>query len=66
MSFVVRQKSTGQYLQSQEHWTTAVEEALRFPSGMNLIQYIEKLSPKLAQDSLEIEVIPNPIPVALQ
>lgn len=59
MSFVIRQKDTGEYLQGQKAWTTHPELALRFNSGLNLVQYIERVSPELTPETLEVEVIPE-------
>jgi hypothetical protein len=65
MSFVIRQKATGQYLQGERAWTLCLEDALRFNSGLNLVQYIERVSPELRPENLEVEVLPNTASVAV-
>src|SRR5688500_12582459 len=42
MSFVVRHKSTGYYLQSHRAWTSHLDSALHFNSGLRLVNYIER------------------------
>lgn len=57
MSFVVRQKTTGRYLQDHSGWTAQREDALSFNSGLSLVNYLESLYPQLPEDSLEVEIV---------
>jgi hypothetical protein len=41
MSLVVRHKDTGQYLQAHGCWTSQLECAMQFNSGLRLVDYVE-------------------------
>jgi hypothetical protein len=62
MSYVVRHKNTGHYLQGHDQWTTHLGSALQFNSGMKLVHYIERGGLRVTADTLEILVIPGQTP----
>jgi hypothetical protein len=60
MSYVVRHKSTGNFLRGQNQWTDLLESALHFNNGLNLVHYLERGRVRVSQDALEILVVsPN-------
>jgi len=63
MSYVVRHKSTGRYLQGRDEWTNLLESALQFNSGMNLVKFVER-GVHEPQDRLEIVVVQAPAAMA--
>ena len=60
MSFVVRHKSTGYYLQSHQCWTNELDSALRFNSGLRLVHYVERGGVRESPEQLEVLVVPAP------
>jgi hypothetical protein len=58
MSYVVRHKGTGRYLEGRDQWTSHLESALQFNSGLKLVSYIEHGNVHESQDSLEILAVP--------
>jgi hypothetical protein len=58
MSYVVRHKSTGRYLEGRDQWTSHLEHALQFNSGLKLVSYIERGNVHESQDSLEVLTLP--------
>jgi hypothetical protein len=58
MSLVVRHKETGCYLQAHGCWTTHLDEAMRFNSGLRLVDYVEDGGVSEKLESIEILVIP--------
>jgi len=60
MSFVVRHKGTGQYLQGQGAWTPQLESAMHFNSGRRLLDYLQDRSGvHEKEEGLEIVVLPS-------
>jgi hypothetical protein len=59
MSFVVRHKGTGYYLQSHHAWTNQLESALRFNSGLRLVHYVERGGVEEKPEQLEVVIVPN-------
>jgi hypothetical protein len=59
MSFIVRQKNTGRYLQKPGEWTNRMEQALQFSSGMNLVRYVETERIGVSEELVEIVVVPT-------
>jgi hypothetical protein len=62
MSFVVRNKNTGNYLRGQDDWTPEERDALQFSSGLKLIDYLEHGGAHEKPDVMEIVVWPNILP----
>lgn len=58
MSFVVRNKGTGRYLRGQDDWTPEEREALQFPSGLKLVDYLEHGGAHEKADSMEVLIWP--------
>jgi hypothetical protein len=59
MSFVVRHKGTGQYLQGQGAWTPQLDSAMQFNSGRRLLDYLQDRSGvHEKEEGLEIVVLP--------
>jgi hypothetical protein len=58
MSFVVRHKSTGHYLESHHRWTNELESALRFNSGLRLVNYVERAGLRESPEQLEVLIVP--------
>lgn len=58
MSLVIRHKGTGFYLQSHHRWTNQVESALRFNSGLRLVNYVERGGMRENQEQIEILIVP--------
>lgn len=56
MSLVVRHKATGQYLQAHGCWTCHLESAMRFNSGLRLVDYAEH-NGGLHEKAEQIEII---------
>jgi hypothetical protein len=55
MSYVVRHKSTGRYLEGRDQWTTHLESALQFNSGLKVVSYVEQNgNVHESQDALEV------------
>jgi len=65
MSFVVRHKSTGQYLQGHCAWTSHLDSAMQFNSGLRLLDYLQdQAGIREKEERLEILVLPPPQPSA--
>ena len=60
MSYVVRQKSTGRYLQGRGQWTGNLENALQFNTGLSLVSYIDSGGARDGADTLEVLALPLP------
>jgi hypothetical protein len=58
MSYVVRHKSTGRYLQGRDEWTNHLESALQFNSGLNLVKFVEG-GVHEPQERLEVVMLPT-------
>jgi len=58
MSFVIRHKGTGFYLQSHQRWTNQAESALRFNSGLRLVNYVERGGMRENPEQLEVLIVP--------
>jgi hypothetical protein len=57
MSFIVRHKITGRYLQGHGEWTNQPASALQFNSGLKLVDYLERGGVREKSDQLEIVVV---------
>lgn len=58
MSLVVRHKDTGQYLQAHGCWTAALESAMRFNSGLRLVDYMgDDVGARANAEQIELVVI---------
>jgi hypothetical protein len=58
MSFVIRHKGTGYYLQSHHRWTNQLESALRFNSGLRLVHYVERGGVRENTEQIEVLIVP--------
>jgi hypothetical protein len=58
MSFIVRNKRTGHYLQGQGLWTNHLDSALQFNSGLKLVDYIEHGGIHETPEGVEIVILP--------
>ena len=56
MSFILKHKRTGCYLQGSNQWTSQMDYALQFSSGMKLVDYIERSGVHERADAMEIIV----------
>jgi hypothetical protein len=65
MSFVLRHKGTGYYLQSHECWTNELKSAMQFNSGLRLVDYVEREGARENPEQLEVLVVPPPSTSAL-
>ena len=60
MSLVVRHKGTGQYLQAHGAWTPELNNAMRFNSGLRLVDYVEYSGGvREKPDQIEVIVLPS-------
>lgn len=57
MSLVVRHKDTGCYLQAHGLWTRELETAMRFNSGLRLVDYVEHGGTHEKPEQIEIIVV---------
>lgn len=58
MSYVVRHKSTGRYLQGRDTWTNHLENALQFNTGLKLVNYVQSGNVHETEDLLEVIATP--------
>jgi hypothetical protein len=59
MSFIVRHKKTGHYLQGQGQWAHHLDAALQFNSGLKLVDYLEHGGMRESPESVEIIITPG-------
>jgi hypothetical protein len=58
MSLIVRNKTTGCYLQGHGLWTRQLEGAMQFNSGLRLVDYVEDRGVKGQMEEIEIVILP--------
>ena len=58
MSLVVRHRDTGCYLQGHDLWTPELDGAMRFNSGLRLVDYVEHGGVHTGLEQIEVIVIP--------
>jgi hypothetical protein len=60
MSLIVRHKGTGQYLQAHGAWTPEQNNAMRFNSGLRLVDYVEHSGGIHEKpDQIEVIILPS-------
>lgn len=58
MSLVVRHKETGCYLQAHGAWTPQLDGAMRFNSGLRLVDYVEQGGADEQPERIEVLIVP--------
>jgi hypothetical protein len=59
MRYVVKDKSTGEFLQPSGKWTSRLNQAERFPNSLSLSLHLEKSG--AVRDRGELEILQLPI-----
>jgi hypothetical protein len=62
MSFIVRHKTTGDFLKGRGEWTNQQGAALQFNTGLRLVDYLERQNLRAQSDALEVMVYPGARP----